>query len=183
MGLARIGACAQFFCSATLARVTRAAEGAVLLQARCWPSLPPGHDTAAVDMVMSWRRIKARAAGAFENALPDVAKYSKRNAGSQPGDLGLQVRKLNRFDTTDGPALKECGPGPNCFSTTFDPEDVACSTALRPWSPPPGTPAAEALAQLREEIAGYPPGQNGVDGGGFRVITAQDNYRRRLSRA
>eukprot|EP00416_Gambierdiscus_australes_P016963 CAMPEP_0171064114 /NCGR_PEP_ID=MMETSP0766_2-20121228/6084_1 /TAXON_ID=439317 /ORGANISM="Gambierdiscus australes, Strain CAWD 149" /LENGTH=226 /DNA_ID=CAMNT_0011520109 /DNA_START=223 /DNA_END=903 /DNA_ORIENTATION=+ len=113
----------------------------------------------------------------FDNALPEVTRFLKnREAGPQPKDLGLKVRKLNRYDTSDGPVLKECGYGPNCFSTTTDTDDPTLTTALRPWTVPKGATPAEALAQLEETVRSYPPGQNGVDGGGFKIVKTGDGY-------
>mmetsp|Transcript_66056 Transcript_66056/g.123209 ORF Transcript_66056/g.123209 Transcript_66056/m.123209 type:complete len:282 (+) Transcript_66056:32-877(+) len=116
-------------------------------------------------------------AHAFENALPDVAKFqNNRNAGNQPKDLGLAVRQLNKFDTTDGPVLKECGYGPNCFSTTGDVEDPFISSLIPRWQIPPSKSIRDAMAQLEELVRTYPPGQNNVDGGGFQVMSVTDNY-------
>lgn len=117
-------------------------------------------------------------AGAFENAIPDAARYKNRNSGTLPTDLGLKVRKLNKFDKSDGPVLKECGFGPNCFSTTGDPDDPNLTTLISPWKIPKGVTKADAFAQLEQAVRAYPPGQNGVDGGGFVVKTASaaDGY-------
>mmetsp|Transcript_109894 Transcript_109894/g.354821 ORF Transcript_109894/g.354821 Transcript_109894/m.354821 type:complete len:289 (+) Transcript_109894:44-910(+) len=128
--------------------------------AASWLALLPGHGAAA-----------------FENALPDVTRFPKRNAGPEPKDLGLKVRKLNRMgDESDGPMLKECGYGPNCFSTTGDMDDPSITTLLSPWKVPKGMPPAEAFTQLQAAVKLYPPGQSGADGGGFKVVTAADGY-------
>lgn len=113
---------------------------------------------------------------AFENALPEIAQYPRRTPGRQPDELGLKVRKLNRFDESLGPVLKGCGYGPNCFSTTGDPDDPQITTLLTPWRAPAGVPPAEAFKQLEEVLRAYPPGQQNVDGGGFRILTAADGY-------
>lgn len=124
--------------------------------------------------------LPVKTAIAFENALPDVTKYingKDRNPGVQPKDLGLQVRKLNKFgDTSDGPVLKGCTYGPNCFSTTGDPEDPSIGTYIVPWKSPQGETPAEAATQLEQIIRDYPPGQNGADGGGFKLVTVADDY-------
>ncbi|CAE7219706.1 kif19 [Symbiodinium pilosum] len=119
------------------------------------------------------------ARAAFPNALPEVAKYpDKRSPGNKPDDLGLQPRTLNRFgDKSDGPVLKGCGYGPNCFSTTGDPEDPQITTLLQPWKIPDGASVADASAQLEEIVKTYPPGQQKVDGGGFQIVKAgSDGY-------
>ncbi|CAE7193149.1 kif19 [Symbiodinium necroappetens] len=124
-----------------------------------------------------WLPLPAQAA--FENALPEIAKFpDKRTPGNKPDDLGLQPRTLNRFgDKSDGPVLKGCGYGPNCFSTTGDPEDPQITTLLQPWKIPDGASVADASAQLEETVRAYPPGQQKVDGGGFQVVKAgSDGY-------
>jgi len=119
-----------------------------------------------------------QSADAFENALPEVTKFlQKRKSGVQPTDLGLKVRKLGKFaGMSDGPVLKECGYGPNCFSTTGDEDDPIITTLLKPWRVPSGKQPSEALAQLKDVISSYPPGQNGVDGGGFKIVQTTDRY-------
>merc|ERR1712129_670883 len=118
-------------------------------------------------------------ADAFENALPEVSKFTQeRKSGVQPTDLGLKVRKLGKFaDMSDGPVLKGCGNGPNCFSTTGDEDDPGTlATLLKPWKVPSGKQPSEAVAQLKDLISAYPPGQNGVDGGGFKIVQTTDDY-------
>ncbi|CAJ1398241.1 unnamed protein product [Effrenium voratum] len=115
----------------------------------------------------------------FENALPEVTKFSERRTpGKQPDDLGLKERTLNRFgDKSDGAVLKGCGYGPNCFSTTGDPEDPQITTLLQPWKIPAGSSVADASAQLEAVLRNYPPGQQNVDGGGFQILKAgPDGY-------
>ncbi|CAE7350184.1 kif19 [Symbiodinium sp. CCMP2592] len=92
--------------------------------------------------------------------------------------MSLTVDLRNRFgDKSDGPVLKGCGYGPNCFSTTGDPEDPQITTLLQPWKIPDGASVADASAQLEATVRAYPPGQQKVDGGGFQVVKAgSDGY-------
>jgi len=83
-------------------------------------------------------------ARAFENAIPEAAKFADRpkRKGPQPTDLGLAKREVNQYgDESEGDALKMCKSAPNCFSTTGDPEFDAGSL-LKPWKAPPEPPAA-----------------------------------------
>jgi len=122
--------------------------------------------------------LPAGSAAAFDNAIPDVKKYSKfRSAGREPKDLGLKVRELNDFgDESSGPVLKGCGYAANCFSTTADPQDTMITTYIKPWQLPSGLSTKDGITQLQELIRSYPPGQNGVDGGGFQLVKTTDDY-------
>mmetsp|Transcript_26732 Transcript_26732/g.59800 ORF Transcript_26732/g.59800 Transcript_26732/m.59800 type:complete len:244 (-) Transcript_26732:353-1084(-) len=114
------------------------------------------------------------AARAFENALPEAAKFTDRpkRKGPQPPDLGLAVRSVNQYgDESDGPVLKICKGAPNCFSTSGD-EEFDAASLIVPWKPPSGVTLAAAAKQLEEVVAAYQPGQEGIDGGGFKIITA-----------
>lgn len=104
---------------------------------------------------------------AFENAIPEAATYSDRpkRRGPQPPDLGVKLR-----DDLDEPELKVCGGAPNCFSTT--PDDVAPEHTIPRWRPK----GDDAFNQLRNVLRNYEPGQNGIDGGGFKIIDEKDGY-------
>ena len=86
----------------------------------------------------------------------------------QPKDLGLGVR--TSIENDDYVGLKVCGPAPNCFSSTIPVgEDPDHSIPAWVWPKEFEDDKAKAFAQLNQVIASYPPGQNGVDGGGFAV--------------
>ncbi|CAE8599578.1 unnamed protein product [Polarella glacialis] len=120
------------------------------------------------------------AAATFGNALPEAAAVVDTNNGIRPGDLGLDVRKLNRKGKTTGfDALKSCPDAavPNCLSTTMDFfRQNQINSLLVPWKIPAGAKPEEALAELRKLIQDYPPGQDGVDAGGFRLVEAKPTY-------
>jgi uncharacterized protein (DUF1499 family) len=111
---------------------------------------------------------------AFPNALPEAASYADRpkRRGPKPPDLGLLPnRELNRYgDAEPAPSLRSCKGAPNCFSTTGDPE-LDTAFLLKPWRPPPTTPLPAASAALLSVLSSYPPGQSGIDGGGFSLVT------------
>ena len=127
------------------------------------------------------------AAGASEllpNALPAAANYADRpRQRSKPApDLGLRPRAVLDEDgdvVSDGPvALKACvKQAPNCFSTTPDARGAAAQQgltppALAPWAPPAGTSRADAWRAVVAAVEAYPPGQGGIDGGGFKIVEA-----------
>jgi len=120
-----------------------------------------------------------QAAVAFDNALPEAADFRMKNAGEMPGDLGLTKRRLQdgpNPDYSDGPVLKECDYGPNCFSTTYDPDDPSLGSIMPLWKPPKDADAKKAIGDLNEIIKAYPPGQQKVDGGVFKIIKVTDTY-------
>jgi hypothetical protein len=117
-----------------------------------------------------------RPASAFENRLPvdemELKYKTPRTKGPKPTDLGPRA----------GGGLKGCIDGkPHCFSTsavTFDDSDLyeADSGPPEEWLVPPFTyqkPLAEAVADLRASIDAYPPGQSGIDGGGYQTVGDQ----------
>jgi uncharacterized protein (DUF1499 family) len=110
-------------------------------------------------------------AEAFPNALPEAAQFRDRFPGKPPVEIGVQKR--NELDGDLG--LKACGKAQRCFSTT--PRVPEQDTQfIRPWSPPPGTSPEEAIAAVRAVVERYPPGQSGIDGGGFKIVTSQPDY-------
>ena len=143
------------------------------LQRRDWWGAAAVEAAAAAAAVVS---LQALPAEAFSNAVPEAAKYSDRpkRKGPQPVDLGL---KLRDFEDDDGEAtvtLKECKGAPNCFSTTGygDGDELLASSTISPWRPPRGMSSSAAAEELLEAVKAYPPGQGGIDGGGFKVIKA-----------
>ena len=70
--------------------------------------------------------------------------------------------------------LRACKQAPNCFSTT---PDVAVFQGGRvddhliaPWRFPATLGRAAAFDALVAIVRAYPPGQGGIDGGGFKVV-------------
>ena len=111
---------------------------------------------------------------AFENRLPVdelEAKYkSPRTPGPKPTDMG----------PLPGGLLKSCTDGkPHCFSSSpevFEDNDLfnADYGTTEGWLIPPfkfDKPVTEAWADLKAVVSEYPPGQRGIDGGGFKIIT------------
>ena len=79
----------------------------------------------------------------------------------------------------DGNGVKPCVDGkPHCFSSSperFDDNDLfnADYGTTAGWLVDPfkyDKPLAEALSELKGAIAAYPPGQRGIDGGGFKLM-------------
>ena len=110
--------------------------------------------------------VAAAPAVAYPNAVPQAAQYAdrKKRRGPAPTDLGVASR--GGSDSED-PELKLCGAAPNCFSTT--PDSFSDEHAIPTWTPPAKASRAAAVEDVAAAIAGYAPGQSGVDGGGFEV--------------
>jgi len=110
-------------------------------------------------------------ASAFENRLPpdeiELKYKTPRSPGPKPVDLGPRP----------GGTLKACTDGkPHCFSSTADEfDDAGSEFGTSDWLVAPfkfEKPVAEAFDDVKEVVSAYRPGQRGIDGGGFRVITA-----------
>ena len=115
-----------------------------------------------------------RSAIGFDNRLPpdeiELNYKTPRTPGPKPADIGPRA----------GNQLKPCIDGkPHCFSSSpedrsDDELDTADYGETSEWLVKPfrfSKPLAEALADLKAAIGAYPPGQRGIDGGGFKLVT------------
>ena len=100
------------------------------------------------------------AANAFENRLDNKYADVIPQTGTQPTDLG----HLERASKTKGSytGLKQCGNSPNCW----------CSSAPFADAPARFIPSwgGKSIEDLKQVIDTYQVGQNGIDGGGFKII-------------
>eukprot|EP00629_Pelagomonadales_sp_RCC1024_P004049 CAMPEP_0119266448 /NCGR_PEP_ID=MMETSP1329-20130426/4935_1 /TAXON_ID=114041 /ORGANISM="Genus nov. species nov., Strain RCC1024" /LENGTH=277 /DNA_ID=CAMNT_0007266327 /DNA_START=70 /DNA_END=900 /DNA_ORIENTATION=+ len=106
---------------------------------------------------------------AYPNAIPEAAKYAdrKKRRGPVPQDLGLKMRDASDSEV---PELQICqGPAPNCFSTTQD--SFTDEHTIPLWKAPKKS-RADLVADLEATLKAYPPGQAGIDGGGFEIDKA-----------
>mmetsp|Transcript_43803 Transcript_43803/g.115106 ORF Transcript_43803/g.115106 Transcript_43803/m.115106 type:complete len:232 (+) Transcript_43803:77-772(+) len=109
---------------------------------------------------------------AFDNALPEVkdeiATKPAYIRDSKPGDIGLKP----------GGSLRPCLDGkPHCFSSSTTVGDYQADTSkigtdwvVRPWTYD-GMSVAGAMGDIKAIIDAYPPGQAGIDAGGFRIAS------------
>ena len=111
---------------------------------------------------------------AFENSLPLPDTSIPRKPGPAPTDLGIQKQSGD---------LKPClDTKPHCFSTAsieaFDDlvydQYVGDPGLLPPWTYTKSKDTA--MADVLAAIKAYPPGQSGVDGGGWKIIKQQPAY-------
>ena len=119
----------------------------------------------------------ASPASAFENSLPLPPSSSAplpRKPGPAPVDLGIQK---------ETGALKPClDTKPHCFSTAkiVDYDEFAYDQAvgdtgyIQPWTF--SKPRDEAMADVMRAVREYPPGQSGVDGGGWKIVREEPSY-------
>jgi len=105
-------------------------------------------------------------AEAFANKISDKYDDRPKRRGPKPKDLGVAKRVDMVGDEYTG--LKNCGPAPNCFCSTDDPEDEP-EHYIPEWSWPKGYDQEKALAELEQVISVYKPGQGNIDGGGFEI--------------
>lgn len=118
---------------------------------------------------------------AFDNRLPpdelEIKYKTPRTPGPVPADIGPK----------SGGRLKPCIDGkPHCFSSSpeeFDELFNAENSEPVSWLVEPfryDKPLTAAFQDVKTVIAAYPPGQRGIDGGGFKVVkesvTASSGY-------
>lgn len=99
-------------------------------------------------------------------------RLSKKNTHlAQPSELGVLKRKDLVGEEYLG--LKHCGAAPNCFcSTDFLEDDPDHSIPAWIWPKELGSDKEKAFTDLVEVVNAYKPGQNNVDGGGFKIINS-----------
>ena len=121
---------------------------------------------------------------AFDNHVPDYAKYAEKNKrrGTPPKDLGMRERTTEgEDDTITELGLRSCDGNPNCFSTTGDfyledRQQYGSDYLIPKWIPPKDVDVKSSFGSLKQVVKEYEPGQGGVDGGGFGVIQETDSY-------
>lgn len=108
---------------------------------------------------------------AFDNRISNKYDDQPKRRGPMPKDLGIADRtstSVDGMDDADYVGLKGCTAAPNCFSSSL-PSSIDPSHSIPPFVWPAGQNQEQAFQTLNEVIMAYPPGQNGVDGGGFQV--------------
>lgn len=116
------------------------------------------------------------AALAFDNRLPKDELELKYKTPRTPGPKPIGI------GPTNGNKLKPCTDGkPHCFSSSpeeFEDNDLyqADYGTTEGWLVPPfkfDKPLSEAFSDVKAAVASYPPGQRGIDGGGWKVVDEQ----------
>ena len=152
-------------------------------QSRAAPRVSPARSASRRVLLGSALATLASPALAFDNAIPDYAKYADKpkRKGTPPNDLGVAKRTVEGvdFDTITFQGLRDCDGKPNCFSTTGDVELETrilkgVDTLIPKWVPPAGD--AAPFKTLVKAVKAYIPGQGFVDGGGFKVVKETDSY-------
>lgn len=104
-------------------------------------------------------------ANAFANKISNKYDDRPKRRGPAPKDLGVTERMSLEGDSYLG--LRNCGAAPNCFCSTMRDDPDHQIPAF--FYPKEVTSQKEAFDQLKTVIEAYPPGQQGVDGGGFEI--------------
>lgn len=102
----------------------------------------------------------ASKADAFENRLDEKYADATPQSGTQPSDVGHGNRSSRTKGSYDG--LKACGTSPNCWCSSAPFAD-APARYIAPWS-------GNSIQDMKKVIDTYEVGQNGIDGGGFKVV-------------
>lgn len=112
----------------------------------------------------SWSILSAAPALAFDNRVAPKGRY--------PPTPGTPKAGVGR-GPQDGKLLG-CFQAPNCFSSSASPEDDP-DHYYPAWTYA-GKTKEEAMADLVSLVKSYPPGQGGVDGGGWKIAAEQPGY-------
>mmetsp|Transcript_37689 Transcript_37689/g.80517 ORF Transcript_37689/g.80517 Transcript_37689/m.80517 type:complete len:248 (-) Transcript_37689:67-810(-) len=102
----------------------------------------------------------AETADAFENRLDGRYADAPATPGAQPKDLGVLARKSRAEGSYVG--LKACGNSPNCWASSNPYADLPGRT-ISGWN-------GGSIKDVKKVIDTYEVGQNGIDGGGFKVM-------------
>jgi len=152
---------------------------------QCWTAGGPagGRRAMLAAAVAASLAAPVMPAQAFDNAVKQIDRSLQdgKKKGPKPGDLGLRSRSYlteyiinneqreagNMIDLEKG-ILKECeGRTANCFSTTGSEVDAELHS-IQPWRFSGKSPE-DAFNEVKAVVAAYKPGQQGIDGGGFKV--------------
>lgn len=135
---------------------------------------------AALAPLLTTLQLGAPPAQAFNNAIPEFRDEArdpsvKKTPGPPPAKSLAEMgpRPL------DG-ALKPCLDGkPHCFSSStmtgdkmVDTSKIGTGWIVKPWSYS-GMSVVAAIGMIREAVDAYPPGQGGIDEGGFKVLATR----------
>lgn len=100
-------------------------------------------------------------AKAFDNRLDDKWVGKKPQTGQQPLDLGPNLR-FSKTKSEGYFSLKACGTSPNCWCSSAPFKDNP-ARYLAPWK-------GNSIKDVKKVIESYQVGQNGIDGGGFKIV-------------
>lgn len=116
-------------------------------------------------------------AAAFGNRVPGEELFPQLKGkpyGSNtpmPAGVGEGTRLRGCPSTEEGTAR----PAPNCFSSTPTPEDADQMYYLEPFAYKGKSPK-QAMDELVAAATSYPPGQEGIDAGGWKIMKTTEKY-------
>jgi uncharacterized protein (DUF1499 family) len=115
---------------------------------------------AASAAVASAITLSDQTANAFDNRLDNKYADVTPQIGTQPTDLGYMERASRTKGSYTG--LKQCANSPNCWSSSPPFADNP-SRYIPAWG-------GKSIKDVKQVIDNYEVGQNGVDGGGFKIM-------------
>lgn len=139
------------------------------------PALPRRAIAAALAPLLTVP-LSPHPAFAFKNGLESSKDGSKKTPGPAPTGLGYRAAPGSPAGAVPGD-LKPCLDGrPHCFSSSKALTPAGDTTKLgEDWLVRPftysGRSLLEAFDDVKRAVDAYPPGQSGVDGGGFQIAT------------
>jgi uncharacterized protein (DUF1499 family) len=105
---------------------------------------------------------------AFENRLNDRNLNGTPQTGRQPANIGVNTR-TSATQKKDYEGLAPCDGRPNCWCSSTPKQDNP-ARYLAPWDA-----NGSSIQDLKQVIDTYEVGQQGIDGGGFKVIEYDEN--------
>lgn len=153
--------------------------GSILLSASAWSTSPSNEKVPqssrrkVLASVVATAFLPILPVQAFDNRISDKYDDRPKQRGGQARDLGVGKRKDMVGEEYVG--LKNCGGAPNCFCSTDNAEDDP-EHVIPAWKWPKSLNVNEAFAQLDSTVNDYQPGQENIDGGGFKVVTSKPGY-------
>eukprot|EP00545_Synedropsis_sp_CCMP1620_P003513 CAMPEP_0119004264 /NCGR_PEP_ID=MMETSP1176-20130426/1047_1 /TAXON_ID=265551 /ORGANISM="Synedropsis recta cf, Strain CCMP1620" /LENGTH=259 /DNA_ID=CAMNT_0006955949 /DNA_START=61 /DNA_END=840 /DNA_ORIENTATION=+ len=115
-------------------------------------------------------------ANAFENKISTKYDDRPKQRGGMPRDLGISSKRKDMVGE-EYTGLKSCGAAPNCFCSTDSMEDDP-EHVIPAWKWPVASVSSmeDAFVQLEQTVSEYKPGQDNIDGGGFKIVTSKPGY-------
>jgi uncharacterized protein (DUF1499 family) len=112
--------------------------------------------------------VASSASFAFENRLDDQYLDRTPQTGRQPDDFGVKTRTSTSLGQ-DYEGLGACDGRPNCWCSSTPFQDNR-ARYVDPWDS-----NGRSIQDMKKVVDTYEVGQQGIDGGGFKVMEYDEN--------